>query len=72
MAVRSSGLEAGGNHSEGSNLVVVVYLLRFNFFIHFFSVYFFSTYFCPLACFPVFSLGPFTASQDFCDDVFLV
>ena len=41
MAVRSSGLEAGGNHSEGSNVVVVVYLLRFNFFIHFFLFIFF-------------------------------
>ena len=72
MAVRSSGLEAGGNHSEGSNVVVVVYLLRFNFFIHFFLFIFFPHIFFPLACFPVFSLGPFTASQDFCDDVFLV
>ena len=41
VAVRPSGLEAGGNHSEGSNLVVVVYLLRFYFFIHFFLFIFF-------------------------------
>ena len=51
MAVRSSGLEAGGNHSEGPNLVVVVYLLRFNFFIHFFLFIFFDI-FLPFGLFP--------------------
>ena len=51
MAVRPSGLEAGGNHSEGSNLVVVVYLLRFNFFIHFFLFIFFDI-FLPFGLFP--------------------
>ena len=45
---------AGGNHSVGSNLGVVIYLLRFLY--TFFLFIYFLTYLCPLACFPVFSL----------------
>ena len=52
VAERPSGLEAGGNHSESSNHSVVVYLLRFNFFILFFFCLFFFDIFLPFGLFP--------------------
>ena len=39
MAAKPGGLEAGGNHSVGSNIGVVVSLLRF------LETFFFSMYF---------------------------
>ena len=41
MAAKSKGLEAGGNHSVGSNIGVVIYLLRF-LYTFFFDVFFFN------------------------------
>ena len=43
MAAKPSGLEAGGNHSVGSNIGVVIYLSRFLDTFFFFDVFFFST-----------------------------
>ena len=40
MAAKPSGLEAGGNHSVGSNIGVVVSLLRFLETFFFFDVFF--------------------------------
>ena len=72
MAAKPSGLEAGGNHSVGSNIGVVIYLSRFLDTFFFFEVFFFQHSFAFLLTSLCSHCGPFTASRDFCKDVFLV
>ena len=66
MATKPSGLEAGGNHSVGSNIGVVILDIFFR--CSFSFQHSFAFWLVPLCS----HCGPFTASQDFCDDVFLV
>ena len=51
MAAKPSGLEAGGNHSVGSNIGVVIYLSRF-LDTFFFSKYFFFNIVLPFCLLP--------------------
>ena len=62
----------GGNHSVGSNLDVVIYLF-IALSLYLFSVYFFFRHiFAHWLLSPYSHCGPFTASRDFCNNVFLV
>ena len=72
MAAKPSGLEAGGNHSVGSNIGVVIYLLRFLDTFFFRCIFFFQHSFAFWLISLCSHCGPFTASRDVCNDVFLV
>ena len=52
MAAKPGGLEAGGNHSVGWNIGVVIYLLRFLDTFFFFDVFFFFNIVLHFGLFP--------------------